>query len=321
MPITPLEGLSSADVMEGIYEALDLSEAPSWANAIGQYKTGRRKEDVFRASKAKTRLQEKKAGADQSSESPAYEYRIKNRPFEAELEVDYDDYRLDDTGQTQQDIESLQESAASHWEELLSEVVNAAVGTTHVGDDGTAFFGALHPIGKGSTKGINHVTKTEIPSLGVVNPDKPTVAEMMAIIADVIPWQYQYKDHTGRSVNGAATDFSLMYSPGLMGGPNGALVLDFPANGTSNPVKGFKGRFDPLMNPYLTDKRYLYLIRTNGPRRAIILNELFAPEVMADAEGGHEETVNNRHLYKIRTRRGVGFNRWQSITRMLLSTP
>lgn len=237
-----------------------------------------------------------------------YEYSIKNKPFEATLEVFVDDLRRDKTGQLRTRIAQLAQRAKDHEAKLLTTLINAGFATACY--DGDYFFGDSHVSGASGTLD-NNLTAN------IATPASPTAAEFEAAVLDATQNFYKMKDDQGEPINGDATSWLVMIPPGHLPGAAAALkapvIYDTAPRTSLVQVLGSLGglSYELAVNPRLSTTDRFFMFRTDGAVRPFIIQEELDLQVSAIAEGSEEEFKNNRHLYGINKVGNVGYGLWQ----------
>jgi len=241
-------------------------------------------------------------------------YEIRNRKFEATTSWSRDAARRDKTGMLMRRIQEIAGRAATHWESLIT----AAIVANGLCYDGQNFFDTDHVSGDSGTL-KNLLTATEVPAANVTTPAAPTSTEIASILPQVVQYMYGYKDDRGEPINQNATNFLVMVPTNMMAATAQALGKEFLTNGVSNPSRGIGLTFQMLTNARLTGTTVLYVIRTDAPTGAFIMQQETGIETSLLGRGSDEEFKNNRHLFGISTNRNVGYGMWQYATKLTLS--
>jgi len=235
-------------------------------------------------------------------------FTIRNKTFEATLEVMVDEIRRDKTGQVMARIQDLAARANDHDAKLLSALIVA--GESSLCYDGQYFFDTDHSEGDSGSQS-NDLT------LDITTPSAPTPAEMETAILKATEAMFGFKDDQGEPINGSAREFLVMAPVNHLRAVAGAL-------GTSVVLEGGQARnnliqavgslggfiYRMAINPRLTNNDRFYLFRTDGATKPFIRQVEEELTISAIAEGSEEEFRNNRHLYGLKKIGNVGYGLW-----------
>lgn len=242
---------------------------------------------------------------------------IRNRKFEATLDIPVDDMRRDKTGQIMMQVRDLAERTNSHWAKLLSELLLLA--ETGLCYDGQPYFHTAHTE-HGATAQDNDLT------LNVGTPTAPTGGEMENAILDSVEAILGFKDDQGEPMNENAKSFLIMVPTPLMapaGAAIGSQIIVDASTSRSNTLitlgnlNGF--RINMVVNPRLTWTDKFAVFRADGQTKGLIRQEELAVTMSAQAEGSPIEFTDDKHQYGVKTNRAVGFGHWQRATLMTLT--
>lgn len=239
---------------------------------------------------------------------------IKNKEFEATLEIYRHELRLDKTGQIEVRIAELARRTNSHWASLLSTLIEN--GETALAYDGQAFFDTDH-VEDDSGVQDNDIT------VNVTTPSAPTAAEMETAILTAVQTLIGFKDNQGQPMNEDAMQFLVMVPTSFMAAAAAALKNPVIVDGSgsrTNTLTNLGGfGFELAINPRLTWTTKFAVFRTDSATKAFIRQEEEAVRIEAIAEGSEEEFKNRRHLYGVSARRNVGYGMWQEAVLVTLT--
>ena len=303
------QGLGSRAIIGYIIDAMDQPQSGSWVEPLS---------NVFRSDQASEEYKwlgtspilRQWVGGRQAKGFRENGFTIKNKTWEATLEVLVDEIRRDKTGQVMMRINQLAERANSHDAKLLSSLIVS--GESALCYDGKYYFATDHVEGDSGSQS-NDLTY----DAGTAN--KPTVAEMESAILTATEKMFGYKDDQGEPINGSAREFLVMAPVNMLKSVAGALGTGVIIEGgasRNNMIQavGSLGGFIYRMaiNPWLTaNNDRFYLFRTDGISKPFIRQIEEDLTISAQAEGSSEEFLNNRHLYGIKKIGNVGFGTWQ----------
>jgi phage major head subunit gpT-like protein len=228
---------------------------------------------------------------------------IKNKTFEATLEVLVDEIRRDKTGQVYLRISELARRTNSHWASLLTALIVAAEAALCY--DGHYFFDTDHSEGDSGTQD-NDLT-------GAAATDtQPTAAEAETALLKCVAAILGFKDDQGEPMNEDAQLFRVVV-PAVYLPPFSSVIYNpFIAAGQSNLVKNIEGfKFTLAVNPRLTSGAKFYVFRSDAKTKAFIRQEEEGVTIAAVAEGSELEFKENKHHYGVKAIRNVGYGYWQ----------
>lgn len=234
---------------------------------------------------------------------------IRNKKFEATLEVLVDEIRRDKTGQVMVRVRELAQRTNAHWASLITSLIVAAEAA--VCYDGQFFFDTDHAEGDSGTQS-NDIT------YDVTTPTAPTAGEMERAILNSIQQILTFKDDTGEPMNENARDFLVMVPVPFMSVAASAIgssiIVDASTSRTNNiltlgSVGGFNTRISVNARLPWTDRFAVF--RTDAETKAFIRQEEEGVTMSAVAEGSEEEFKNDKHLYGVKAIRNVGYGYWQ----------
>lgn len=228
---------------------------------------------------------------------------IRNKTYEATLEVLVDEIRRDKTGQVMLRIAELARRTNSHWASLLSTLIIAA--ESAVCYDGQYFFDTDHSEGDSGTQD-NDLTGA------AATATQPTAAEAEAALLTCVAAILGFKDDQGEPMNEDAQLFRVLV-PAVYLPPFASVIYNpFIAAGQSNLVKNIEGfKFSLSVNPRLTSGAKFMVFRADSKTKSFIRQEEEAVTVSAIAEGSELEFKENKHQYGVKAIRNVGYGYWQ----------
>ena len=105
-----------------IFHALSIIAAPAWVGGTSMYIPSTQEVETYAALGQVPMMREWVGGRDAKPLRES-DYQIRNKIFEATLEVLVDDMRRDKTGQLRIRIAELARRAQGHWAKLLSDLL------------------------------------------------------------------------------------------------------------------------------------------------------------------------------------------------------
>lgn len=235
---------------------------------------------------------------------------VKNKHYEATIEVLVREMRRDKTGQVMTRIRELAQRTNSHWASLLSTLIVNAEST--VCYDGQYFFDTDHSEGSSGTQ--SNDIQVDISALPVATNGTttvPSVEEFQQAMLQGVTQIQTFVDDQGEPMNENAMNFLCMVPPSYGFTARNALAM--PANaGTTvmQPLGGFN--IGLAVNPRLSTWTTKFaLFRTDGSVKPFIRQQETGVMLKAKAEGSEYEFDNDAHQYGVDTWRNVGYGYWQ----------
>ncbi len=252
-------------------------------------------------------------GGRQAKALREFDYSIKNKHYEATLEVLVRHLRRDKFGQTRIRIGEMARRSTTHWASLLSTLMINGESTTCY--DGQFFFDTDHVEGDSGTQSNDisvdiSAAPTEVH--GVVA--NPSVEEFQYAVTKGVQQILSLKDDQGEPMNEDATDFLVVVPTSYwftgqraLAGPQGGIAsqVDQRPSGFNIGIQA-NARLDASW----TDKFAVY--RTDASVKPFIRQEETGVNVNAKAEGSEYEFDNDAHQYGLDTWRNVGYGFWQT---------
>lgn len=235
---------------------------------------------------------------------------IKNKHYEATIEVLLKELRRDKTGQVLVRIRELAQRTNSHWLSLLSTLIlNAESAVCY---DGQYFFDTDHSEGdSGNQSNDISVDISALPTQAHGAIDAPSVEEFQQALLKGVTQIQTFVDDRGEPMNEGANSFLVMVPSSLGFVARNALAM--PA-GTGVSEQRVIGGFNinAAINPRLstwTDKFAVF--RTDGSVKPFVAQQETEVQLKAKAEGSEYEFDNDAHQYGVDTWRNVGYGYWQ----------
>ncbi len=224
-------------------------------------------------------------GERQIQNLSAYNYTVKNKPFEGTVAVDREDIEDDTIGVYKPVLEELAYSAALHPDDLVFPLL--AGGFTTRCYDGANFFDDNHPLDDGSVQSnLMH---------GILNEVNYAAARAKMM---------QFVDNAGKQMD-IMPDL-LVVPPQLEKAALETVRADKMANGASNV---YYNSADVLISPRLAaDATKWYLLSTKRPIKPFLFQRRQTPEFTALDKPSDENVFNNKeYKYGVYARDNAGY--------------
>ncbi len=240
-------------------------------------------------------------------------FSIRNKKFEATVEILCDWLRRDKTGQVKQRIMQLAARGNTHWASLLSTLIINGASTTCY--DGQYFFDTDHSEGSSGTQDNDlSIGISALPAAVHGSTTAPSPEEMQQCIIRAVAAILGFKDDQGEPMNEDARSFRVMTPISLWLPTLSALGMDKVGYGESSQIAtmdGFKIR--PVGNARLSSWTASFSVfRADGGNKPLIRQEEVPLQIGVKGEGSELEFDEDKHQYGIWASRNVGYGFWQS---------
>lgn len=242
-------------------------------------------------------------------------YKVRNKHFEATLDIPTRWLRRDKTGQLEIRIADLTRRGNDHWAKLLTQLIIDGESTACY--DGQYFFDVDHSEGDSGTQSNDiSVDISAVPAELHGTTTAPSVEEMQYAISAGIAQIQSFKDDQGAPLNADASQFLVMVPTTTMhltanravgGIVKGASAI--PSQLNVDPGVGVSVAQNPRLVGSWSDKFAIF--RTDSPMKPFIRQAETPLMVAAKAEGSEYEFDHDAHQYGIDGWRNVGYGLWQ----------
>ena len=316
MPILGTSALTSKQVIGWFFETRAAARAAAWAEAVANLFPSNQEIETYVGLGANPTMKETLGQLNIHKLSALY-YQLRNKEYDASIEIPVADMRRDKTGQIRARINQLVQAGVIHWKSLLSTLlINGESGTCY---DGQYFFSASHSEGSSGTQ-VNLLTTSHVAGLEVATATAPTPAEMVSAIMGVINYMQCYKDDKGELCQEDAAEFLVMCPPNKIYESALAAVTSEIIASSTNVITKSEMKISVVNNPRLsawTDDFCVF--RTDTDVKALIRQEEVKEELKVIAEGSERETLNKTHLYSCQATRAAGYGDWRKCAKATLS--
>ncbi|MBI3991446.1 MAG: Mu-like prophage major head subunit gpT family protein [Candidatus Omnitrophica bacterium] len=299
------QGLSSRTIIGRFFQTLEERSVANWADRISVPFESNQASEEYKWLGMAPALREWIGGRNPKG-FRENGITIRNKEFEATLEVLTSELRRDKTGQILTRVDELAVRALQHWNSLLSTLV--IDGESKACYDGQFFFDTDHSEGASGTQD-NDIT------YDVATTTAPTAAEMEGAVLKGVEQILGFKDDHGEPANEGASQFLAMVPVPFMAATAAALknpvIVDGSGSRTNTIVNIGGFSFELAVNSRLSWTTKLAIFRTDGIVKPFIRQEEVPIEMKAIAEGSEYEFENNKHLYGVSATRNVGYGYWQ----------
>jgi len=307
--------ITERQVIGTFYKALSVNTGAPWLDAVSNYFTSDQAMEEY-AWLGMTPAMREWIGGRNAKGFREQSFQIRNKHYEATLDVLVRDLRRDKTGQLMTRINEMARRANSHWASMISTLIEAGASTECY--DGQYFFDTDHDEGDSGTQS-NRIT-ADISAYPVANAGSttlPAVAEMQFAIAKAIEQIVGFVDDQGEPMNEDASSFLVMAPVEYMNVISQAVATPVQIAETQSVLQSLKSNFriDVAVNPRLSTMAASYqfpVFRTDSFLKSFIRQEETGVQLKVKGSGSEYEFDNDAHQYGIDTWRNVGYGMWQN---------
>lgn|SRR5574343_58747 len=305
-----LSKLGSRAIIGAFYARLEQNAGITWINEISREFSSNQESEEYRWLGQVPTMREW-IGGRQAKGLRDNGFTIKNKLFEATLEVSIDDLRRDKTGQIMVRVNELADRTQSHWAKLMSTLINN--GESQVCYDGQYFFDTDHEEGDSGTQ-------SNLITFDASTASAPTAGEYESAILKAVEQLLGFKDDQAEPMNEEARTFHIQVplnhfkvAAAALGNP---VIVDGGQARTNTllaSMGGYNFKLSVNVRRTSTDSFDLYRIDTDTP--ALIRQTEQDVQVAAVAEGSEMEFYDRKHHYGVSAIRNVGYGYWQRVVR------
>ena len=228
-----------------------------------------------------------------------YNYQIKNKDYEATLQVDKNTIEDDQLGTVKPRIAELAVRAKQHPRKLFLEAL--VKGSTELAYDGQTFFSTSHVMGMSGTMS-NILTGTGV-GFDQISADLDSAIMMMSL----------YKDDQGAPFAEDIDDSGIMIIAPSQLRPvmNRVFNSQTLANGATNPQFGRIASARIIYSSRLTDVNDWYILNVSQGMKPFIQQNRQAARFGALEATSDRGFMSKRYLYGVDYRIGFGYGLWQ----------
>lgn len=305
-----ISDLSSRAVVGMYYERLAALIAAGWIDAVSNYFTSDQGIEEYVWLSMPPTLREW-IGSRQAKGLGAAGFEIKNRHYEATMEILLRDLRRDKTGQLRTRMSEFAERGLTHFASLLSTLI--VNGESSVCYDGQYFFDTDHSEGaSGSQSNKITVDISTLPAAAHGVVAAPSPEEMQQAILKSIAQLHTLVDDQGEPINELASEYLIMVPVGLSDAARSGLSTARVAGTSTFSMDGMSIKL--AVNPRLTSAGWTDKFttwRTDGSVKPLIRQEETKPTLKVKDENSEFAFDNDAIQIGLDTWRNVGYGRWQ----------
>jgi phage major head subunit gpT-like protein len=307
-----VDKLTERQIIGTFYKALSQDVGAGWISDVSNYFTSDQASEEYAWLGMSPAMREWIGGRNAKG-FRENNIEIKNKHFEATLEVLVRDLRRDKSGQVMLRIQEMARRANAHWASLLSTLI--INGESTVCYDGQYFFDTDHAEGASGTQD-NDITVdiSAMPLTKTGTTTAPSVEDIQWSIMKGIEAIVKFKDDQGEPMNEDANSFLVMVPPTFyhVGIQAVATPMQVAASqaALSEMKKEFSIRCVPNVRLTWTDRFAIF--RTDSNVKAFIRQEEQGVQIKAKGYGSEYEFDNDAHQYGIDSWRNVGYGYWQN---------
>lgn len=302
--------ISSRAITGMYYAALEQSTGMEWLDAISNYFTSDQPEETYAMLGQVPAFREWIGGRQAKGLRDDF-FTIRNKHFEATLNILLTDMRRDKTGQIRARVAEFAMRGQAHFAKLLSTLI--VNGASNLCYDGKYFFDTTHS--EGSSGSLSNSITTDISALPATvhgSTTAPSPEEMQQAILGSITQMMTFVDDQGEPINETAGQFLVMVPVGLSQATQAALSMARQAAASTFAIENLQIR--AAVNPRLTSAGWtdkFATFRSDGSIKPLIRQEETRPSLKIKDENSEFAFDNDAIQYGLDTWRNVGYGRWQ----------
>lgn len=304
--------ITSRAIIGSYYARLDTGNNMPWINGVSNLFSSNQDSETYAWLGMAPAMREW-VGGRQAKGLTENSLVIRNKHYEATLEIAVSDVRRDKTGQIMARVNDFADRAMAHWGGLLSTLIIAGESTTCY--DGQYYFDTDHLEGDSGTQSNDlSIDISALPATvhGVITA--PSVEEMQQCILQAIAAIQSFKDDKGEPMNESASEFVVVVPTSLYLTALSAVTNATLTSGAFNIMPNVPGlRVNVQMNARLNGlwTAQFAVFRTDGAVKGLIRQQETEGELKAKAEGSEFEFDNKAWQFGIDASRNVGYGLWQ----------
>lgn len=304
-----LQSLSSRAIIGEYYARLEQNTGAEWVMPISREFSSNQESEEYKWLGQVPTMREW-IGGRQAKGLRDNGFTIKNKLFEATLEVLMDDIRRDKTGQILARVRELADRTNAHWAKLLAALINN--GEAALCYDGQYFFDTDHSEGDSGSQ-------SNLISTTAATGTAATAGEMETAILKSVETLLGFKDDQGEPMNEEAKSFLVLVPLNYMTPAAAALknpVIIDGGQARTNTITNVGGfNFQLAVSARKTGTDSIDVFRTDSETPAFIRQVEQDVSVDAIAEGSELEFKERKHWYGVTAIRNVGYGYWQRAVR------
>lgn len=313
MTIVTERKLSSRAVIGEFYRTLQQDEGVSWIGDVSNlFRSDQDMEEYAWLGMAPAMREW--IGGRNAKALREFDYSIKNKHYEATIDILVRHLRRDKSGQAMIRIRDLARRTNAHWAKLLSTLILNGASTLCY--DGQYYFDTDHQ--EGDSGAQSNKIDVDISALPVAvhgSVTNPSVSEMQMVINAGINQISTFVDDQGEPMNETASAFRVLCGSSLRNQVAQGLQTPLQVAESQSALVSLQQDFtikssvNVRLNSW-TDK--IAIFRTDVDAKALIRQEETAVQLKTKAEGSEYEFDNDAHQYGVDAWRNVGYGMWQN---------
>jgi phage major head subunit gpT-like protein len=319
-----MERITSVGVIGSLYKAIEALTGSSWVDKVALTVNSNQETEEYGWLGATPALREW-AGSRQAKALAEQGFTLKNKPYEATVDILTKWIRRDKTAQIMARIAQLAARYDEHWAKELSTLITNGTGSTSMlAYDKQYFFDSDHSEGASGSQ-YNLLTTSQVTCLNVGTATAPTDYEMVQCILGVIGYMQGLKDDQGEPINANASEFLVMCgSPMIWSAAQGAVLKNVVNTGTGtidNQIKAQDNfKISCVFNPRLSAMTTQFVVfRTDSTVKPLVKQVEYGPKFTKKAEGSDYEHDNDAWQFGVQCSGAVGYGIWQMAAHATLS--
>jgi phage major head subunit gpT-like protein len=238
---------------------------------------------------------------------------IRNKHFEATIEILVRDLRRDKSSQAALRIRELATRSNAHWASLITTLITD--GESNTCYDGQYFFDTDHEEGdSGAQSNTISVDISALPAINHGTTTAPSVEEMQMAIALGVQQIVSFVDDQAEPMNEDASSFVVMVPIPYMNTALQAVATPAQVASSQTALQALKQNFSLTVvpNARLSWTEQFVMFRDDSVIKSFIRQEETGVSLKVKGYGSEYEFDNDAHQYGIDAWRNVGYGYWQN---------
>lgn len=308
-----MEYLTQRAVIGEYFRRLSQSTGAGWVNMVTNYFRSDQETERYAWLGQAPALREWIAGRNPKGLREDA-FSIRNRPYEATIDILKKDLRRDKSGQAMIRIQELADRDNSHWGSLVSTLI--ANGGATACYDGQYFFDTDHSEGSSGTQSNDlSIDISELPVATAGTTTSPSPAEFQLCIAQAIAAIVGFKDDQGEPMNENARSFLVFVPVSLWHVALTSIATPAQVAETQTALQGLKqGGFNigVAVDPRSSWTANFAVFRTDSAIQSFIRQEEQLSELRMKWLDSEYCFDNNAVQVGIDSSRAAGYGQWQN---------
>jgi len=308
-----IEKLTERQVIGMFYKALSQDTGAAWLNALTNLFQSDQASEEY-AWLGQSPVMREWVGGRNAKGFRENSLTIRNKHFEATIEILVRDLRREKSGQAALRIQELATRSNAHWASLVSTLI--VDGESETCYDGQYFFDTDHEEGdSGAQSNDINVDISALPATLHGTTTAPSVEEFQGAIAAGVQQIASFVDDQAEPMNENVSSFTIMVPISFMNTALQAVATPMQVAASQTVLQALKQSFSLTVIPNTrlsTWTTKFAMFRDDAYLKSFIRQEETGVSLKVKGYGSEYEFDNDAHQYGIDTWRNGGYGYWQN---------